>query len=104
MANISIAGGSSATYTLGGNYTYPHASFDPLNQSPFLNNAAAATTKEQMVAIINGRISEIKKEYGNEFLERVKKMVNLRELIESLSPSQEEKLVELWDIALEALT
>ena len=72
-------------------------------QSPFLNNAAAAATKEQMIAILNGRISEIKKQYGDEFLERVKKMVNLRELIESLSPSQEEKLAELWDIAIGAL-
>ena len=56
-----------------------------------------------MIAILNGRISEIKKQYGDEFLERVKKMVNLRELIESLSPSQEEKLAELWDIAKGAL-
>ena len=71
--------------------------------SPFLNNAAAAATKEEMIAILNGRISEIKKQYGDEFLERVKKMVNLRELIESLSPSQEEKLAELWDIAKRAL-
>ena len=71
--------------------------------SPFLNNAAAAATKEQMIAILNGRISEIKKQYGDEFLERVKKMINLRELIESLSPSQEEKLAELWDIAKGAL-
>ena len=75
----------------------------PTNQSPFLNNAAAAATKEQMIAILNGRISKIKKQYGDEFLERVKKMINLRELIESLSPSQEEKLAELWDIALGAL-
>ena len=71
--------------------------------SPFQNKAAAPETKEEMIAILNGRISEIKKQYGDEFLERVKKMVNLRELIESLSPSQEEKLAELWDIAKRAL-
>ena len=71
--------------------------------SVYITDAAAAATKEQMIAILNGRISEIKKQYSDEFLERVKKMINLRELIESLSPSQEEKLAELWDIALGAL-